>query len=149
MKRSRLVSQDMLSALFVLALGTAGLAALGNAEIGTATEMGTGYLPRLVTLLVLGGGLVLLALALLRDGSPLPVLRPKSVILISLAVAIFAATIDQFGVIVAVIGSVMVASLASPESRWHETLMLTACIAAGAVAVFILGLKMPIPIWPR
>jgi AcrR family transcriptional regulator len=149
MKVSRLISADMLSALFVLSLGAAGYLALGNAEIGTASEMGTGYLPRLVTLLVFGGGVVLAALALLKDGVALPQLRARPLLLVSLAIGLFAATIDQLGMVAAVIGSTLIAALASPESRWREALVLAAGIAAGAVAVFIIGLKMPIPIWPR
>jgi Tripartite tricarboxylate transporter TctB family len=149
MNLSRLLSMDMLSALFVLALGGAGFVALGNAEMGTASEMGTGYLPRLVTLMVLGGGVVLLMLALLRDGESMPPLQAKPLLLISLAIAAFAATIDQLGMVIAVTSATLIASLASTESRWRETLLLSAGIAAGAVAVFILGLKMPVPVWPR
>ena len=149
MRLSRLVSSDMLSAAFVIALGLGGLAALGNAEIGTTSEMGTGYLPRLVTWLLLGGGLVLAALALLRDGGGLPDLRVKPLLVVSLAIAAFAFNVDQFGMVIAVVSSTLIASLASTESRWRETLLLAAGIALGAVLVFILGLKMPIPIWPR
>jgi hypothetical protein len=149
MKMSRLFSADMLSAVFVIVLGLGGLVALGKAEIGTASEMGPGYLPRLVTLLVLGGGIVLVVLAMLRDGESVPPLHGKALLLISLAIAAFAAAVDQLGMVIAVVGSTLIASFASPESRWRETLLLSAGIAAGAVGVFILGLKMPVPIWPR
>ncbi len=149
MKLSRLWSSDMLSAAFVIALGLGGLAALGNAEVGTASEMGTGYLPRLITLLVLGGGFALAVLALLRDGEAMPELRGKPLALISLSIAAFAATVDQLGMVVAVVSSTLIASLASSESRWRETILLAGGIALCAVLVFVLGLKMPIPIWPR
>lgn len=149
MRLSRLVSSNMLSAVFVIALGLVGLAALGNAEIGTASEMGTGYLPRLVTWLLLGGGVVLAALALLQDGEVLPDLRAKPLVVVSLAITAFAATVDQLGIVIAVVSSTLIASLASTESRWRETLLLAAGIALGAVLVFVLGLKMPAPIWPR
>ncbi len=51
--------------------------------------------------------------------------------------------------VIAVAASVAVASLASAESRWKETVLLAAGIAIGAVLLFIIGLKMPVPIWPR
>jgi hypothetical protein len=145
----RLWSANMLSAAFVILLGAAGLYAVGEAEIGTARDMGTGYLPRLVALFVLGGGVVLAAMALMRDGEGAPELKGKPLWLVSLAIAAFAATIDTLGMVIAVVASTAIASLASPESRPWETLLLSIGIAVGAVAVFILGLKMPVPIWPR
>jgi Tripartite tricarboxylate transporter TctB family len=149
MNVARLWSTDMLSAVFVILLGAAGIYAVGEAEIGTARDMGTGYLPRLVALLVLGGGVVLAAMALMRDGESVPALKGKPLFLVSVAIAAFAASIDTLGMVIAVVASTAIASLASPESRFRETLLLSVGIAAGAVAVFILGLKMPVPIWPR
>jgi putative tricarboxylic transport membrane protein len=43
---------------------------------------------------------------------------------------------------------IMLASVASSEFRWKEALVSGVLLAVLAVAVFILGLKLQLPIWP-
>ncbi len=51
----RLLSTDMMSGLFMLAVGLGGTMAVGSAEIGVINDMGTGYLPRLIAFAIMGG----------------------------------------------------------------------------------------------
>ncbi len=139
----------MLSGLFIMAVGLCGYMAVGDAEIGVINDMGTGYLPRLIAFAIMGGGVVFCALAFVRQPVDVPALFLRPLILASLSVAAFALAVDRLGMVVAVIASTAVASLASAESRWKETVLLAAGIATGAVLLFIVGLKMPVPIWPR
>ncbi len=145
----RLLSTDMMSGLFMLAVGFGGYKAVGGAEIGVINDMGTGYLPRLIAFAIMGGGVVFCALAFLRQPVDVPALFVRPLVLTSLSVAAFALAVDRLGMVIAVIASIAVGSLASAESRWWETVLLAAGIAAGAVLLFIVGLKMPVPIWPR
>ncbi len=73
----------------------------------------------------------------------------RPLVVTSLSVAAFALAVDRLGMVIAVAASIAVASLASAESRWKETVLLAAGTAIGAVLLFIIGLKMPVPIWPR
>ena len=44
---------------------------------------------------------------------------------------------------------ILVASAASREFRWKEALVAGVALAALSVGVFIVGLKLALPIWPN
>lgn len=141
--------QDFLAGLFVLALGLACLAAVGDLEIGNASEMGPGYVPRALAWVLIASG-VGMAITGARRVAAEPVnlvLRP--VLMLSLAVFLFGAMVDRLGIVLAVIVSTAVASLASNISRKHETPLVCAVLAALAALAFVKGLGLAIPIWPR
>jgi putative tricarboxylic transport membrane protein len=140
---------EFLSGLFVLALGGICLLAVGNLDIGNAQEMGPGYVPRALAwfLVIAGAGMTLVGARTVFPRRPTFVLRP--VLFIGAAVVVFGATVDRFGLVVAVIASTIVASFASPISRWRETPLVAIVLAVFAVIVFVKGLGLAIPIWPR
>jgi hypothetical protein len=43
---------------------------------------------------------------------------------------------------------VMISSLAGDEFHWREALINCVVLAVGSWAIFILGLKLVIPLWP-
>ena len=145
----RVLNSEVLSGLFLAGLGLIGILAVGSADIGTLNDMGPGYLPRTISWIVTVCGFVMAAFGLLRGGPAMEDLHWKPMALISLATAAFGLAIDQLGMVIAVVVSTVLAALASRESRWRETVLLAAGIALGAVLVFVMGLKLPVPIWPR
>jgi hypothetical protein len=145
----RVFNTEVLSGLFLAGLGLVGLIAIGRTEIGVLNDMGPGYLPRVLALLVTAGGSAMAAVGILRGGAALEKLHFKPLVLIGLASAAFGYAIDRLGMVIAVVALVALAALASRESRPVETVLLAAGIAIGAVLLFIVGLKMPAPIWPR
>lgn len=147
--RALALRQDLLAGLFVLALGGGCLAAVGDLEIGSASEMGPGYVPRALAWMLIAAGIGMAAMGA-RRVAPEPVaivLRP--VLVLSLAVLLFGAMVDQQGLVLAVMVSTAVASLASSISRKRETPLVCAVLAALAALVFVKGLGLAIPIWPR
>jgi hypothetical protein len=114
--------------------------------IGSAGRMGPGYFPT-----VLGGILTLLGLiALVRSffgkGEPLGEFAIKETFLILIAVVLFGFLLRGAGLIVAVPVLVMVSAYASAKFEWKSTLMLAIGGAIFCVAVFVLGLGVPMPI---
>jgi putative tricarboxylic transport membrane protein len=146
---SRLYNADVMSGLFVLLIGAFAYASIGNAEIGVIREMGPGYLPRLLAWLILAAGCLLTVRGLVRGGAALPEFQARPLLLISLATVVFGATADQLGMVVAVVASTVIATFASSITRHRETPLLCALLALGAVLVFVKGLGLTIPIWPR
>ena len=146
----RLLTLEFASGLFVTAIGVFARVAVGNLEIGQAREMGPGYLPALLAWIILAAGLGMTAWALIKgSGEPLPPMHWRPLLAISLATLVFGLTIDRLGMVVAVVASTAIASLASAISRPRDTPILCAVLAAGAVLMFIKGLALPISIWPR
>jgi putative tricarboxylic transport membrane protein len=140
---------EFLAGLFVLLLGGLCLAAVGDLEIGNSTEMGPGYVPRALAwfLVVSGAGL---AAAGARQAAPArAALHWRPVLMVSLSVLSFGATVDRWGIVVAVLLSTVLATLASPISRHRETPWLCLLLVLLASLGFVKGLGLAIPIWPR
>lgn len=146
---SAYVNKDTASGLLVLLLGAAGIAAVGNLEIGVPTDMGPGYLPRLVAWLVTAGGVVLTGAGFVGAHEKIPSMSLRPVLAISAATCAFGFAIDELGMVIAVVSMTFLASLASPITRHRETPVVAVLLTLGAVLVFITALKLAIPIWPR
>lgn len=146
---SRVLNASVASGVFVLVIGAFAYVSLGGIDIGVVREMGPGYMPRLLAWLILGAGAAMTLLGLIKGGEPLPAFQARALLLISLATVVFGATVDRFGMVVAVVVSTVIASLASPITRHRETPVLCVLLALGACLVFIKGLGLPISIWPR
>jgi putative tricarboxylic transport membrane protein len=123
MKRP-LLTVEACSGLFVFALGLLAWAAVGDLAMGTAQVMGPGYVPRVLAIVLLCSGLGMTLIALRREGTPLPPMLLRPVILVSLAVALFGLLVDGCGIVIATVVSTAVASVASPISRHRFTHVL-------------------------
>ena len=140
--------KDFFAGLLFIAFGVAAIVIGSNYALGTAARMGPGYFPRILGLLLIALGLALALRALRLDGSPIPrfVWRPLLVVLGS--VLAFGLMVNHAGVVVATIFLIVAASAASHEFRLRESLISGVALAALAVGVFVIGLKLQLPIWP-
>jgi hypothetical protein len=69
-------------------------------------------------------------------------------VLILSAVALFALTVERFGILVAVALAVLVSALPSGQFRWGEVLGVLAVMAGLAVGLFTYGLGLPFKVFP-
>ena len=140
--------KDFFAGLLFIAFGVAAIAIGSNYALGTAARMGPGYFPRILGILLIALGLALALRALRLDGSPIPrfVWRPLLVVLGS--VLAFGLMVNHVGVVVSTIFLIVAASAASHEFRLRESLISGVALAALAVGVFVIGLKLQLPIWP-
>ena len=159
MTRSRIDWRDLLLGLFLVAVAAGALVATRNLNVGHAADMGAGYMPRVVSLALLGFGLFFCARSLWRAGllraalaqAALPIepvlLRPLLAVLG--AVAIFALTAERLGLAIASVVTVVLASFATREGRLRETVPFALLLSGAAVLLFIKVLALPVPVWPR
>ena len=87
--------------------------------------------------------------AVLADGPGLTRWAWRPIIMITLATVAFALLIDRFGLVVTMLVSMTLAALGTPETRWREYTVFALIMVVIAVGMFIYGLRMPIPIWPK
>ena len=64
------------------------------------------------------------------------------------SVVLFGAIVQPVGVALSTVILIVGASAASPEFRPREALIAGILLAALAVGVFVIGLKLQLPIWP-
>ena len=140
--------KDFWSGLLFILIGIAAIIVGSRYNLGTAARMGPGYFPRILGILLIVLGLILAVRAFWLSGEPFPrwKLRPTLVVLGS--VVLFGAIVQTVGVAFSTVILILTASAASHEFRPKEALIAGICLAALAVGVFVIGLKLQLPIWP-
>jgi hypothetical protein len=140
--------KDFIAGLLFVAFGIGAIVVAANYPLGTAARMGPGYFPRMlgILLVVLGAALALRALRL--RGAPLPAWPWRPTVIALGSVVLFGAIINQIGLAVSTVILIVLASAASHEFRPKEALISGILLAALAIAVFVVGLKLQLPIWP-
>lgn len=139
---------DLLTALIFVGLGTLGFFMAAGLEGGTLAQMGPGFLPRVVCVLLIAVGLAIGLPALKRPAARLEPLklRPLAVILIS--VVGFGLAVTHLGFVLASLWLVLAGSLADPGGKWRHSLALAGGLTLFGALVFVYGLGVQVPLWP-
>lgn len=140
--------KDFLAGILFVAFGSLAVLEGSRYTLGTAARMGPGYFPRILGGLLIVLGLVLALRALRLNGPPLPGWSWRPVLIVLLSVAAFGLIVNHAGVVLSTILLIVAASSASREFRWRESIVAGCILAAVAVGVFVIGLKLQLPIWP-
>lgn len=140
--------KDFFAGVIFIAFGIAAIVIGSNYALGTAARMGPGYFPRIlgILLILLGGALALRALRL--QGSPIPAWKWRPTLIVLGSVVLFGMIVTRVGLVLSTIALIVVASAASHEFRPKEASISAILLAALAVGVFVIGLKLQLPIWP-
>ncbi len=140
--------KDFWAGVLFMAFGAFAMIVGSGYTMGTAARMGPGYFPRM-----LGGLLVVLgALVALRGlrvpGRPIPRFHLRSMLLVLGTVIVFGLVVSWTGILLGTVALIVATSYASHEFRLREALISGVILAVAAVLVFVVGLKLQLPIWP-
>jgi hypothetical protein len=128
-------------------------------NIGTGGRMGPGYFPLLlgVILAILGGAIMFKALVVeTQTGDKIGKWAWKPLFFIITANLLFGILlgglpslgIPAMGLIAAIFGVTIVASLAGDTFNLKEVLILSVVLSIGSYLAFIMLLKLQFPVWP-
>jgi hypothetical protein len=145
---SRISFPDLAFAVFLIAVGALALALSSDLSAGSAGSMGPGYVPRALAILIILIGAGMAARALLAGRERLPGVALRPLALIGISVALFALLLPRAGLALTSFAVVLCAGFAAADARLRENALLAIGLAAFAVALFVLGLGLPIRIWP-
>ena len=132
--------QDLGAAGLFILIGVAGLWFGKDYEVGTASTMGPGYLPIVLSWGLIIFGIIVGLLAMTLQGPRIEPVAWRAVILTLGAIVAYAFLIQWAGLAPAVFAITVVSALASNESKWKEVVVLGTCLAIFCVLVFIYGL---------
>lgn len=143
--------RDFWSGLMFLVIGAA--FALGAMEysFGTSARPGPGYFPfGLGIVLALLGALVLFKALTLESegGDPIGAIAWRPLLVIIGAITMFGLALPRLGLACTLPLLITMASLAGDEFRWRGVLLSCVVLTVGSWALFIVGLKLTIPLWP-
>ena len=146
---SLLRRKDALAGLFFAGVGLAFAMLSRDYAFGTSLDLGHGFFPRILAMLLAGLGLLLFlkSFASVSDEAIHIEWRPIFFVLASLVV--FSLLLDDYGLVAAMAGLMLCSAFASPDPRVIELALLYVFLTALIGLTFAVGLDLPLPIWPR
>ncbi len=151
--------KDFFSGLMFTVVGATFAYGATNYSIGSGGRMGPGYFPLLlgVILAILGSAIMFKALVVeTQDGEKIGKWAWKPLFFIIAANLLFGILlgglpslgIPAMGLIAAIFGVTLVASLAGDTFNLKEVLILSVVLSIGSYLAFIVLLKLQFPVWP-
>ncbi|NEX60855.1 tripartite tricarboxylate transporter TctB family protein [Noviherbaspirillum galbum] len=138
--------KDFWSGLIFIVSGLAAILLIQEHPMGSAGRMGPAYFPTVLgALLALIGGIAVLR-SFFSDGEPVEAFKLRGGFLILLSTVLFGLLLRPAGLFIAIAVLVMISGMASSHFRWKPFLSVALLLAFFSVLVFVLGLKLPIPI---
>jgi hypothetical protein len=140
--------RDFWSGVLFIAFGVAAIVISSKYPLGTAARMGPGYFPRALGILMCVLGAIIALKSLRSAGVPIAGFKLRPLLGVLGSVVVFGLIVQYVGVLIATILLIVGASAASHEFRPKEALIAGILLSLLAVGVFIIGLKLQLPIWP-
>ncbi len=151
--------KDFFSGLMFTVVGAAFALGASSYNIGTGARMGPGYFPLMLgILLALMGGLIMFKALVVEteDGDkvgkfawrPLGFIIGANVLFGVLLGGLPSIGLPAMGLIMAIYGLTIVASLAGERFKLVEVLILATILAAGSYLAFVKLLALQFPVWP-
>ena len=140
--------KEFWSGLLFMAIGVAGVFFARDYAYGSALRMGPGYMPTVLSWCTAVLGLIILLRSFAIEGPPLERMDWRPLVLVLLAIGVFAVLITRAGLVAAILGTAIVGGLGSREIGPIELILLSIGIAIFCSLVFVVGLGQPIDLWP-
>jgi hypothetical protein len=140
--------KDFWAGVMFLAFAAVALYVSRTYSLGTAVRMGPGYFPMLLGGVLAVIGAILVVRSLVIAGDPIGHMRVLPLVLVAVAAVLFGVLLPRLGLVVTLPVVIVVAALASVQSRRWEVLLLSVLLTVFSALVFVYGLRLPIPLWP-
>jgi Tripartite tricarboxylate transporter TctB family len=143
--------KDFWSGLMFVVIGVGFAWGATNYKLGNSANPGPGYFPLgLGLLLAVLGGMVLFKAMTIESagGDPIGAVSWKPLVTILAAVLVFGVALPRLGLAVTLPLLVVLASVAGDEFSLRGVIVSAVVLTVGCWAIFILGLKLVIPLWP-
>lgn len=132
-----------------LGFGVAGIVMALGYNLGTPTKVGPGGFPLILSIILAGLGLTnVIQGAVTPYAGGLGSWRIRAIYLIPAAVVFFGLSVERIGLVLAIIGTSLIACLANPTIRVIEVIIMCAVLAIFGAAVFVYGLGLPFSLFP-
>jgi len=139
-------TRDIIGGFSLVAMGLFAALYAQRYDLGELQEMGPGYFPTALGVLLMVLGLFIAIPAFFREGTSINI-EWKSLLWVLISISVFAIALTKAGLVVATVLSVLAAAVPS-KSSWKSRLILAISLAVITYLVFLLGLGMVLPVWP-
>lgn len=143
---NRFLSKDFLSGVMFIAFGLIALYFGRNLAVGTTVRMGPGYVPHMLSYIMLVLGLIIAVIALFYGGEITEAPKWKPITMVTIGIIAFALLLETTGMFPALVALVFIASLGGDEFKLWEVIINTIVLTILCILVFKVGLSMNIAI---
>jgi hypothetical protein len=119
---NRFLSKDFLSGLMFIGFGLIALYFGQKLALGTPVRMGPGYVPRMLSLILCGLGVLICIVAIVSGSEPVEKPKWKPITLVTIGIVCFGLLFERAGLIPALIVLVTIASLSGEEFKLTEVI---------------------------
>lgn len=139
--------QDFGAAIVIMLIGLAGLYFGADLTMGTASRMGPGYFPRLLSWLIVAVGAFVGLRSLTIEGASIeaPYFRP--ILFVCAAIIVYGYMMAWFGLFPTAIVMAIVAAYARRHVNLLETIAFAVGMSVFTVLIFVYALGQPLPPW--
>jgi hypothetical protein len=144
------IAQRALSGAVLLGVGVIMLGVAWGYPLGRLTQMGPGFIPRVIGLLICALAVVIIIVDIMTPRLPKPeMLDWRGLTFISAAILIFAGLVEVTGLVPSMFLAVAVSMLADREARLLGILAYAVLASLGGWFLFLVALELPIPAFWR
>lgn len=147
MSSKSLQNKDCLAGIVFMLFGVLAFVISRNYESGSLLDMGPGYFPRILSVLLglLGASILFRGVkSRMVDGVSWAFL-PLGIL--SLSMVLFGLLVERVGLVPSLAVLVLVSAAAGSEFKFREVLVLAVAVCLFAVVVFVWGLNMRFPLF--
>ena len=141
--------KDFWAGLMFIGIGLFFMIGARNYELGSAARMGPAYFPTMIGgVIAVIGGIVFFQSLIVKGGS-VSAFPLRLLFFITLSLLVFAYLLKYVGLVLALALLIVISAFAGHEFKLKEVLLLSAVLVVMSVLVFVKGLKLPFPLWPK
>ncbi len=146
MKQELRGNKDFWAGMMLIGIGAAAMFISRDYRFGSASRMGPGFFPILLSGILMAFGVGIMAVGL-RSGEKIQGrLSLRALILLPSSLLLFGILMELAGFIPALVALVFVAAASGREFKFTEVLLMTALLTVASVGLFIWGLGLPYPL---
>jgi hypothetical protein len=120
-----------------------------NYRLGTATKMGPAYFPTVLGGLMAVLGAIIFFQSFVVKGQKVSAMSFRPLFFIILGLLLFGYLLESVGLVIALALLIVISALAGYQFKLKEALILSALLIVFSVLVFVKGLGLPFPLWPK
>jgi hypothetical protein len=117
-------------------------------KIGTAARMGPGYFPVVLGVILVALGLAIAVSALRKEGASVEKFHWRPIFWVLGSIIMFGVLLKILGMLLAGFLQVVISSYGGPEFKVRAAILLALALVIFCALVFVVGLKLPIPMCP-
>jgi hypothetical protein len=143
---NRFLSKDFLSGLMFIGFGLFVLYFGQKLAVGTSVRMGPGFVPHMLSYILLVLGALICVIALYAGGETVEAPKWRPITLVTVGIVAFALLLESFGLFPALVALVVIASLGGDEFKLTEVIGNVIVLTILCILVFKVGLGMNISV---